>query len=308
MSTQIPTTQRFEDRLLADLLEHHPSTSAPGTVSVTVAEARTRHIDRKGAVAVFVGVASVAASAAVIAALMAAATGTPSPPPRRAGPTMHLTHAKLVDLVTAAITDVSGDVFHVQSTWSDGGHLDNWISADGNTFRLVTNSTGGAPTFDETYVTNGATQTSTEVNYATHTWATDTYATPSVPANCNLPTCLDQANGGMPPGLLIGKDTPESPAGVQWLLTKGQFTQVPGTQTIDGVTAFEITGSWPVGAVDTMWIDQDTDLPVRVTLGDGSQTVVTSDVTWLPPTAANLAQLHTVVPPGFTQNAGDYSR
>jgi hypothetical protein len=69
-----------------------------------------------------------------------------------------------------------------------------------------------------------------------------------------------------------------------------------GTGTINGVTVVKLAGN-----VVTYWVNSTTYLPVRRTVTQGPGAVIQDDFQWLPPTAANLAELKTSVPPGFTQ-------
>jgi hypothetical protein len=207
--------------------------------------------------------------------------------------------------VMAAVTDASKDIAHVRITTPQGGVGEDWTTPDGSVLRVTGTLADGSRVTDETYVTKGDTQTATEVNYAKHTWSRTSYPAPTPPANCVQPQCLDAANGGFPPGGKGLGGAPLSTAAVQWLLTKGDFTAESGTETVNGVTTKKIS-STTASITCTMWIDQATNLPVRVIYAEADQSapVISTDVSWEPPTAANLATLQVVVPDGFTQVAG----
>jgi hypothetical protein len=209
------------------------------------------------------------------------------------------------------------------------GSATHWLSADGLTMRVANYAPDGTMTEDASYVDHDGQQTIIDVDETAQTWWTITVpGPPGPPAACVAPSCLDQANGGLPPGGILD-GSPTSAAGVAWLLSTGGFTKTGQTKTVDGVNgAYEIaSSSVPVSNAVffpdvSMWINPTSNLPVQVTLGTssssgqtlndvaqqppaitaGEATPITSDVTWLDP-AANAAALATVVPAGFTQVA-----
>jgi hypothetical protein len=80
---------------------------------------------------------------------------------------------------------------------------------------------------------------------------------------------------------------------------------VTGRQRVDGIEALELT-SRPAGSqiFETIWVSPDTYLPVRTVVRSVPGTPLfqlTADVTWLPPTAQNLARLTVPIPAGFRQ-------
>jgi hypothetical protein len=206
--------------------------------------------------------------------------------------------------VATALADASQDIAHVHVTDASGQVSDDWLTADGNVLHITSTRADGGKWIDETYATTGDTQTATEVNYVNRTWSRTSYPTPQPPAHCVLPECLSAANGGMPPGGKGPGGAPLSTAAVRWLLTKGDFTEEPGTESVAGVTTKKIS-STTGGITCTMWIDQETNLPVRVVYDQaGTGPVISSDVSFEPPSADNLAALQVVVPDGFTRVAG----
>jgi hypothetical protein len=83
---------------------------------------------------------------------------------------------------------------------------------------------------------------------------------------------------------------------------------VAGRQRVDGIEAIELT-SPPDKPSVTIWVSPGTYLPVRVVVRSafhhaffvGGQTILqlTADITWLRPTAQNLAKLTVPIPAGF---------
>jgi hypothetical protein len=85
---------------------------------------------------------------------------------------------------------------------------------------------------------------------------------------------------------------------------------VAGRQRVDGIEAIELTS--PPGSLisETIWASPGTYLPVRVVLRSASAhhrlivdgypvLQMTADISWLPPTAQNLAKLTVPIPAGF---------
>jgi hypothetical protein len=106
-------------------------------------------------------------------------------------------------------------------------------------------------------------------------------------------------------------------ADIREALSHGKLTR-DGTEDIDGVDTIKLVSvrNKPQASADanflvatTLWVNPATYLPVRlqinttVNLPDGhtSHAVFSSDVSWLPPTSANLADLRIPIPAGFTQ-------
>lgn len=79
---------------------------------------------------------------------------------------------------------------------------------------------------------------------------------------------------------------------------------VAGRQRVDGIEAIELKSRPGSPIPETIWVDPGTYLPVRVVarsrLGVGVLRQ-TADISWLPPTAQNLARLTVLIPAGFRQ-------
>jgi hypothetical protein len=82
-------------------------------------------------------------------------------------------------------------------------------------------------------------------------------------------------------------------------IASGQWQRVPGTTTIDGRQAIELTridgpNHW------RLWADPDSHLPIREEL-TGAHNSIATDYEFLADTQENTKQLHTSVPPGYRQ-------
>jgi hypothetical protein len=78
---------------------------------------------------------------------------------------------------------------------------------------------------------------------------------------------------------------------------------VTGRQHEDGTAAIELTSTRNSPISETIWVSPGTYLPVRVVVSaPGRQGPwQTADITWLPPTAQNLARLPVPIPAEFRQ-------
>jgi hypothetical protein len=82
-----------------------------------------------------------------------------------------------------------------------------------------------------------------------------------------------------------------------------------GTEQVDGVKTIKLRATNPAGNGDglplTVWVRRSDYVPVKFAQGTGNKTT-RQDVSWLPPTKANLAKLHVRIPAGF-RHTGDAS-
>jgi hypothetical protein len=91
-----------------------------------------------------------------------------------------------------------------------------------------------------------------------------------------------------------------TPEKIQQAIAAGRITvagpgdPINGTQTV----LLHVAARKPEPAIE-LWVDATTYLPLRVLLVQDGATPF--DVTWLPPTPENLAQLKTPIPDGFTE-------
>ncbi|MGH3235805.1 MAG: hypothetical protein ACRDOH_21635, partial [Streptosporangiaceae bacterium] len=128
---------------------------------------------------------------------------------------------------------------------------------------------------------------------------------------------------GTPPGppLYIGTSCSSGPvtdqpaaivtADIRGLLACGFLTD-EGTQYVDGVDAIKLVSNKlfvaivpgvkrPVRVTATVWVDPVSYLPVRWAQSWKGKVLSSSDLRWLSPTSANLAQLRVPIPAGFRQ-------
>jgi hypothetical protein len=90
-------------------------------------------------------------------------------------------------------------------------------------------------------------------------------------------------------------------ADIKKALSCGEYT-TSGTGRVDGVNAIKLIPVRPGVMSAVLWVDPSTYLPVRVATEIGERpTGQVKDVQWLPPTAANLADLTAPIPAGFVQ-------
>jgi len=112
----------------------------------------------------------------------------------------------------------------------------------------------------------------------------------------------------IPPGLAgIGFPTSPLPASVATVLRTAiscGTLAVAGRQRVDGIEAIKLTNRPARLISETVWVSPGTYLPVRVIVRSAPGMPAlrqTADITWLRPTAQNLARLTVRVPAGFRQ-------
>jgi hypothetical protein len=87
---------------------------------------------------------------------------------------------------------------------------------------------------------------------------------------------------------------------IRQFISQGQY-RVDNSTVIDGQRALALTDATGPGVTSREWISAATYLPLRATLSIPSQHIaLSSDISYLPPTTANLAQLTVTIPAGFT--------
>jgi hypothetical protein len=175
----------------------------------------------------------------------------------------------------------------------------------GAEWRSVTSSPPGHPVYDE-----GSTSASvyTLVSYLKQMWARVSWPQKATPLTG--PHGCDVAVTALPLLFRFGLPGAGSFAGALPATVVGDLRAsiacekllVAGRQRLDGIETIELT-SRPDGAVaETIWVSPGTNLPVRMVVRSLSGREVvwqTADITWLRPTAANLAELTVPIPAGF---------
>jgi hypothetical protein len=196
----------------------------------------------------------------------------------------------------------------------------------GDQWRSVTYSSPGHPVYDEGFSSTGV---YTLVSYLTRTWARQPrlgrpallvgpgpLTGPLASARAALthldPSGCPLARAALPlhflPGLPgIGFSASSPPSSIARALhaaiSCGTLI-VAGRQSVDGIEAIELTSRHDSPLSETIWVSPGTYLPVRMVVSSAAGAPFvqrTADITWLQPTAQNLAKLTVPVPAGFRQ-------
>jgi len=176
--------------------------------------------------------------------------------------------------------------------WSFGGH-----------WRSVRYSPAGHPYYDEGSATAAPYAL---VSYLTRTWARqsglDRPAAPVPgPRSCgSVVAALPQV---FLPGLpgATSRSLSVTVAEALRAAVSCKSLTVAGRDRVDGIAAIKLTSPPEAATSETIWVSPGTYLPVRVVVraAPGRPVVLTAQITWLPPTAQNLARLTVPIPAGF---------
>ena len=235
--------------------------------------------------------------------------------------------ADVVKRVSSALTAADpGDIAQMSVMTSSaspyGGRTTTTTAEEwsyGDQWRSVTYSSPGHPLYDEGYTASAGSSVYTLVNYPTRSWtmrpglgrpaAAIPFSTLPTARNCR------PAIGAFPllyrfglPGIgLPASSLPSTVArSLRTAVSCGTLT-VAGRQTVDGVEAIRLTSRAGSPISETIWVSPGTYLPVRVVVRSASGVAgapavqQTADITWLPPTAQNLARLTVPIPAGFRE-------
>jgi hypothetical protein len=229
--------------------------------------------------------------------------------------------ADVVKHVNSALTAADpGDIAQMTVTTSSaaayGGKTattaEEW--SYGDRWRSVMYSSPGHPLYDEGYTASATSSVYTLVNYSTRTWTRQPglgRPAAAIPVS-GLPTPRGCGPAIAVAPLLykfglpgIGLPTSLLPSTVarslRTAVSCGTLT-VAGRQQVDGIEAIKLTSRPESFISETIWVSPSTYLPVRVVVSSPSGAPVvqqTADITWLPPTAQNLAKLTVPIPAGF---------
>lgn len=296
----------FESELLEELL------AAQRRLAPGVAPARQPYVVHKR-VALVGGCAAVAVGAGVVASL-----ASPSPDGSTALPSTARITAQLVDALQTSSTDVLYDR-QVQSTPGLTLTLHEWLSPwDPSAGQTVSER---IEYFQDCTGLSGCTDAGLVQDVAqTGTMPVGANVSDDFPWGPSITT-----SGGVVDveyhyrqwmenrSAQVGFNLPVTASEIQHEIVAGDATVV-GTATVDGVQTVElaISGFAGPGSSGDIWVDASSHLPVRTvvtapvqgvgqTAPDGMQTVQ-DDYLFLPATPTNLAKLHPVIPPGFTEN------
>ena len=199
-----------------------------------------------------------------------------------------------------ALTPVGTTAATTSEEWSYG---DQW--------RSVTYSPARHPVFDEGFSTASV---YTLVNYPTRTWARQrglgrpAALVPLVPGPRGCEPVVAAVPWLLQPGLpglgFPASSLPSTVASALRAAVSCGTLEAAGRQRVDGTEAIELTSRPDSLISETIWVSPGTYLPVRVVIRLGRGRAVfqrTADITWLPPTAQNLAKLAVPIPAGFRQ-------
>jgi hypothetical protein len=159
--------------------------------------------------------------------------------------------------------------------WSYGGQWHSFVY-----------SSAGHLAYAEGFSTSSA---YTLVSYPARTWARR-------PGPGGPPAPLPDTHG-------CGSAVPANVASaLRAVMFCGTLAEV-GRQRVNGVEAIELTSRPDSKISATIWVSLGTYLPVRVVIRPARKlgTWQEADITWLPPTAQNLAKLTVAIPAGFRQ-------
>ena len=296
MNTDISRESRFEERLLAAILDDFDQLTAPARPHPA---RRRRAVTARTATAAAVGV-----TAATLAGLSGPAPRHTPPPaaPVPSSPKLQ-TAAYVVKHMNAALnanTAVLNIISHAPDSQTGKPVTDEtWSTSLSDTSRSEELSPTGQPVTGSLLTVTAHRTVSITVNYRNRTWSTVTYP-------------FGSATSARTPGPL--PQTPlQQAAQLRAQVKTGQVT-VTGRATVDGQTTIHLTEHLDGGQIN-LWVSPTTYLPVReIDTAAGvpltSDKAIRDDYRWFPATAANLRLITAAaaIPAGFTQVSPDNGR
>jgi hypothetical protein len=227
--------------------------------------------------------------------------------------------AYVVKRVNSALNAAPGEIAQITVTTSGvgvyGGTTATTTAEEwsyGHQWRSIKNSPAGQPVYDE-----GSSTASVYilVNYKTRTWARQPESGPAPVVgrrDCELGVAALQLlfQPELPgSGVLAVSPSATVPGALRAAISCGALA-VAGRQRVGGIDAIELTTSRESPASETIWVSPGTYLPLRVVVRSygpdhglfvNGQLVLMAraDITWLAPTAHNLAKLAVPIPGGF---------
>jgi hypothetical protein len=181
--------------------------------------------------------------------------------------------------------------------------------SNGSQWRLVTYSPAGHPVYDEGV---GTSSLYTLVSYRKQTWARQHRLSgpaalapgPAGSSRCGPPAAAVPLlfAYGLPGTGSSASSLPSTVARDLRAAVSCGTLAVAGRQRVDGVEAIELASRPGSLISETIWVSPGMYLPVRVAVRPAPGQPgrwQTADITWLPPTAQNLAKLTVPIPAGF---------
>jgi hypothetical protein len=216
--------------------------------------------------------------------------------------------AQLTVTTVGAVTPGGTTATTTADEWSYGGQ-----------WRSVTYSPAGRPVYDEGFSTSSR---YTLVSYLTRTWARQAGRRPALPwlgplpglgrpaAPVSGPRGCGPVIAAVPllfrpglPGPGFSASSLPAASALRAAVSCG-ILAVAGRQRVDGIEAIKLMSRRGSLISETIWVTPGTYLPVRVVVRSAPGMPVlqqTADITWLSPTAQNLANLTVPIPAGFRQ-------
>lgn len=279
--------------------------AVPGGLARRAAQHRRRRIVTR---------ATAAAATAVVAAAVAIAATTAAAPhdggtaaARNGGAPAG---ARLVSDVRSALAAASarGDMVQLRSL--NGAEEQWYYQGHGEVLTRQEAFSPGQPLYDQGSRSTAASYVYTYVSYPAKTWARSVFKTAQQQSPGPRVSCQTPIN------LSFMQDPAALTTDIREALSCGQLTD-KGTADINGVETIKLAGvlDHPVPSggrvvrITTLYVSPATYLPVRwrvsLTLpqsdGHSATRGVSYDLSWLPPTSANLASLQVPIPAGFTR-------
>lgn len=244
-----------------------------------------------------------AALAALPVAGAAAATAVLLPGPAAPAAPRTQDAAYVVSRVTRALGAVpGGTVLSVQSTSeASSSVIDLWASGPDTRIKI---SAAGKLVSDAGTVAAGAATKTVFVDYRDKTWWRSSAASAG-DGSSGTASSSGAASGKYACDSVDGftADPGSMAADLRAEVACGSL-KAAGTATVGGVTVIGLTSAARYGTTTTWYVNSSTYLPVRMTTAGPGSSRSQQDFQWLPPTAANRAELDLpAAPRGFTQVA-----
>ena len=291
----------IEDLLREGMDRFTTELRAPAGLTRLVRRRRRRRLATRTAT----GVAATLAAGAVAFAAVVVPSTSPG-----ADPTAYVVQ-RISSALSAAGPEIAQMTITSHGVEMPGGTIvaltaEEW--SYGDQWRWVTNGPTGQANFDEGFRSS----VYTLVNYLSRTWARQAVTTPGTPGpgpvrhGCEavVEALTSMFQPGLPgPGGQTSSLPTTAATALRSAVSCGTLT-VAGRERVDGIEAIKLTSSHAGPVTETIWVSPGTYLPVRATIRSAYEQAVpwlTADITWLPPSARNLAKLTVPIPAGFRQ-------